>query len=363
MSEEQDRLDAVRARIDSLDDEILRLMNERAEAAREVAQAKREAGEPGDFYRPTREIEILERIRRNNPGPLPEADVTRLFRELMSSCLALQQPLSVTFLGPEGTFTQEAAIKHFGHGMRSMPMDGIDSVFREVEAGNADYGVVPVENSTEGVVSHTLDRFLTSHLNIVGEIELPVRHNLVAAQGDPARIQRIYSHQQGLDQCRAWLDEHFPGVQRQAVSSTAEAARLAAAEANAAAVASDVAAEHYELAVVYPNIHDGAVNTTRFLVLGHGSTPATGEDKTSLVVSRSNQPGGLAGLLAPLARYGLDMTRIESRPSREGMWEYVFFIDVLGHAEDAKVSRALDEMQQLASLLRILGSYPRASAQ
>jgi len=363
MSEEQERLDGIRVHIDQLDDEILRLLNERAKAAREVAQAKREAREPGDFYRPTREFEILERIRANNPGPLPEADVTRLFRELMSSCLALQQPLSVAFLGPEGTFTQEAAIKHFGHGMRSLPMEGIDSVFREVEAGNADYGVVPVENSTEGVVSHTLDRFLTSHLGIVGEIELPVRHNLVARQADPDQLRRIYSHHQGLAQCRNWLDDHMPGVERQAVSSTAEAARLAAQADDAAAVASDVAAEQYDLAVLYPNIQDGAVNTTRFLVLGHGSTPPTGQDKTSLVVSRSNQPGGLAGLLAPLARYGLDMTRIESRPSREGMWEYVFFIDILGHAEDATVSRALGEMQQLASLLRVLGSYPRAVAQ
>jgi chorismate mutase/prephenate dehydratase len=363
MSDQQQRLDDIRARIDGLDDEILRLINERAEAAREVARAKREAGEPGDFYRPTREIEILERIRANNPGPLPEADVSRLFRELMSSCLALQQPLSVAFLGPEGTFTQEAAIKHFGHGMRSMAMEGIDSVFREVEAGNADYGVVPVENSTEGVVSHTLDRFLVSHLSIVGEVELPVRHNLVGRQSDLGQIRRIYSHQQGLSQCRRWLDDNLPGIAREAVSSTAEAARLAGQEPDSAAVASDAAAEHYDLSVIYPNIQDGAVNTTRFLVLGHGAMPATGEDKTSVVVSRSNQPGGLAGLLAPLARYGLDMTRIESRPSREGMWEYVFFIDILGHAEDPKVSRALSEMQQLASLLRVLGSYPRASAQ
>ncbi|MFB4203598.1 P-protein [wastewater metagenome] len=360
MSDETDRLQQVRERIDSIDDEILRLINARAEAAGEVARIKRESGEPGDFYRPSREVSVLKRLRAANPGPLPDGDVLRLFRELMSSCLALQQPLSVAYLGPEGTYTQEAALKHFGHGMRAMSQEGIDAVFREVEAGNADYGVVPVENSTEGVVSHTLDRFLTSHLKIVGEVELPVRHNLVSRVEDLAAILRVYSHQQGLAQCRAWLDLHLPQAERIPVSSTAEAARLAASAPGAAAVASDAAAERYELEVLFPNIQDGAVNTTRFLILGNTTPPATGEDKTSVVVSRPNQPGGLAGLLAPLARYGLNMSRIESRPSRQGVWEYVFFIDVLGHAEDPTLKRALGEMEQLASLIKVLGSYPRA---
>ncbi len=361
MSDEKNRLEEVRQRIDTLDEEILRLVNARAEAAGEVARIKRDTGEAGDFYRPSREVAVLKRIRAANPGPLPDGDVVRLFREIMSSCLALQQPLAVAFLGPEGTYTQEAALKHFGHGMNALPQEGIDAVFREVEAGNADYGVVPVENSTEGVVSHTLDRFLTSHLKIVGEVELPVRHNLVSGEERLESITRVYSHQQGLAQCRAWLDSHLPRIERVPVSSTAEAARLAAGEPGAAAVASDAAAERYELDVLYPNIQDGAVNTTRFLVLGHNTPPATGEDKTSIVISRSNQPGGLAGLLAPLARYGLNMSRIESRPSRQGMWEYVFFVDILGHSDDPTLKRALDEIQQLASLLKVLGSYPRAA--
>jgi chorismate mutase/prephenate dehydratase len=360
MSEETS-LESIRARIDALDDQILGLMNERARAAEEVARIKREAGESGDFYRPAREVSVLKRIRDNNTGPLKNEDVTRLFREIMSACLALQQPLKVAFLGPEGTYTQEATVKQFGHGAEMLPLDSIDSVFREVEAGSAHYGVVPVENSTEGVVTHTLDRFMSSPLQIVGELELPIHHNLCAPGDNLEGIDRVYSHQQGLAQCRRWLDVNLPQAEQVAVSSTAEAARRAAEETGSAAVASDAAAERYGLNVLKDNIQDGAVNTTRFLVLGHQSPPATGEDKTSIVVSRANKPGGLAGLLAPLARYGLNMTRVESRPSQEGMWQYVFFIDLLGHAEDPTVKRALDEMQQLASLLRVLGSYPRAA--
>lgn len=355
------KLESVRARIDAIDDEILRLINERAQAAREVARIKRAAGEDGDLYRPAREVAVLNRISAANPGPLPKDDVIRLFRELMSACLALQQPLQVAFLGPEGTFTQEAALKHFGHGMRSLALDSVDAVFREVESGNADYGVVPVENSTEGVVTHTLDRFMVSPLQIVGELELLVRHCLASKETDQSAIRQVFSHPQGLAQCRVWLDNNLPGAQRLPVSSTAEAARLAAETPHTAAVAGKAAMQHYGLTVLYSNIQDGAANTTRFLVLGSHSPPPTGEDKTSIVVSRADKPGGLATLLAPLARYGLNMSRIESRPSRQGMWQYVFFIDVLGHAEDPILRRALDEMQQLASLLKILGSYPRAA--
>ncbi|HKK23355.1 MAG TPA: prephenate dehydratase, partial [Pseudohaliea sp.] len=311
--------------------------------------------------RPVREVEVLRRIRSANTGPLPDADVARLFREIMSSCRALQQPLRVAFLGPEGTFTEEAAIRHFGHGMSMQPLDGIDSVFREVEAGNADYGVVPVENSTEGVVTHTLDRFLSSPLQIVGEVALAVRHNLASQAESPDQVSIVYSHQQGLAQCRLWLDRNLPRAERIAVASTAEAARLAGEQPEAAAVASDAAAERYGLNVLAAGIQDGVANTTRFLVLGRQSPPSSGADKTSIVVSRTNKPGGLAGLLAPLARYGINMTRIESRPSRQGMWDYVFFIDLMGHADDPAVRRALDEMQQLASLLTVLGSYPRAA--
>lgn len=355
------KLESVRARIDAIDDEILRLINERACAAREVARIKRDAGEDGDLYRPAREVAVLKRIGAANPGPLIHDDVIRLFRELMSACLALQQPLRVAFLGPEGTFTQEAALKHFGHGMRSLALESVDAVFREVESGNADYGVVPVENSSEGVVTYTLDRFMVSPLQIVGELELSIRHCLASKETDQTAIRQVFSHPQGLAQCRVWLDNNLPGAQRLPVSSTAEAARLAAETPHAAAVAGNAAMRRYELAVLYSNIQDGAANTTRFLVLGSHSPPPTGEDKTSVVVARADKPGGLATLLAPLARYGLNMSRIESRPSRQGMWQYVFFIDILGHAEDPILRRALDEMQQLASLLKILGSYPRAA--
>lgn len=350
----------IRERIDGIDDQILALINERATAAAEVAQAKQAAGEASDYYRPAREAEVLRRIRDANTGPLTDADVTRLFREVMSACLALQRPLSVAFLGPEGTFTQEAALKHFGHSIESRPMESIDAVFREVESGEAAYGVVPVENSTEGMVTHTLDRLPSSPLQIVGEVEMPVVHSLATRAGSMDDIQCVYSHGQGLAQCRAWLDRHLPGVERIPVTSTAEAARLASLDDSAAAIASEAAAERYALPVLQAAMQDGSRNATRFLVLGRDSPEPTGEDKTSLVIARENQPGGLAGLLAPLARYGLNMTRLESRPSREGMWEYVFFVDLIGHAEDPDLKRALGEMQRLASLLKVLGSYPRS---
>lgn len=358
----EESLKAIRARIDGIDDEILKLVNERARAAADVAAAKQAAGEHGDFYRPAREAEVLRRVRDANQGPLSDADITRLFREIMSACLALQKPLQVAFLGPQGTFTQEATLKHFGHAIQTIPLDGIEAVFREVESGAAEYGVVPVENSTEGMVTHTLDRLLSSTLQIVGEVELPIVHHLAMLHEDLERIERVYSHQQGLAQCRLWLDAHLPNAERIAVSSTAEAARLAADDDTAAAIASDAAAERYGLQLRASAIQDGAANSTRFLVLGKESPEPTGEDKTSLVIAREDRPGGLAGLLAPLARYGLNMTRLESRPSPEGMWEYVFFIDLVGHAQDPTLKRALGEMQQLASLLKVLGSYPRSVA-
>ncbi len=360
MSEEE-KLKAVRARIDELDDRVLELISERAGLALEVARIKREAGETEDFYRPEREAEVLRRIRERNPGPLSGATVTKLFREIMSACLALQQPLKVAYFGPEGTYTHAAALKQFGHGATMVPLPTIDLVFREVESGNAHYGVVPVENSTEGVVSHTLDRFMSSPLKIVGEVELAVHHNLLSNTGSIDKVRKVYAHQQSLGQCRGWLDLHLPRVAREAVASNAEAARMAAAENDAAAIAGEAAAEIYGLQILAAGIQDIAENTTRFLVIGRQSPGPTGEDKTSLVVSRSNQPGGLYRLLEPLARHGVNMSRIESRPSRQGMWEYVFFVDLLGHVDDPPVRQALDEMRQQASLLKVLGSFPRAA--
>ncbi|KAB7623663.1 prephenate dehydratase [Alkalilimnicola sp. S0819] len=358
---EADKLQKVREQIDTLDGELLALFNRRAELAAEVARIKREAGEKEDFYRPEREAAILRRVRERNPGPLAGEQVAVLFREVMSACLALQQPVKVAYLGPEGTYTNAAAVKHFGHGMLFESLPAIDTVFREVESGNVQYGVVPVENSTEGVVTHTLDRFMSSPLQIIGEVELPIHHNLCTLAEQMDDIRTVYSHQQALGQCRGWLDLHLPRAERVAVSSTAEAARLAAENPQAAAIASEVAADKYALSILHARVQDGAINTTRFLVLGQQSPPPTGNDKTSLVVSRVNKSGGLATLLAPLARYGLDMSRIESRPSRQGQWEYVFFIDILGHAEDTGLKRALGEMERVSSLFKVLGSYPRAA--
>lgn len=361
MTDSQDELAQLRRSIDGIDDRILELVSERARVAEEVARVKAQRGEAVQVYRPEREAEILRRLGDANPGPLSDEQIAVLFREIMSACRALQQPLTVAFLGPHGTFTEEAATKHFGHGATFLPQPTIGGVFREVESGDAHYGLVPVENSSEGVVSHTLDRFLDSELAIVGEVELRIRHALASRAQGLAEVSRVYSHQQGLSQCRAWLDAHLPHAERMPVSSTAEAARLASLETNAAAIASEAAAELYEIPLLQLRIEDYNGNMTRFLVLGYHSPPRSGRDKTSLVVSSANRTGLLFQLLEPLAQDGIDMTRIESRPARQqGVWEYVFFIDVQGHVEDQRLSQALDNMRDRASLFRILGSYPRA---
>lgn len=357
MSDKQ--LDKLRARIDELDEQIQALISARAACAKEVAQRK-QCHERTVYYRPEREAEILRRVRERNQGPLPDEEMVRLFRELMSACLALQQPLTVGYLGPQGTFSQAAALKHFGHCVKLLPLAAIDEVFREVEAGSADYGVVPVENSTEGVISHTLDMFMRSPLKIIGDVELPVHHHLLSQGDTMAQITRIYSHQQSLAQCREWLDGKLPGIERVAVSSNAEAARLAAGQAGAAAIASDAAAEVYRLRILASNIEDDPNNTTRFLIIGRQTVAPTGRDKTSLMVSVHNRPGALYRLLEPIARHGVSMTRIESRPSRLNKWDYVFFVDVEGHAEDANVAEALKELEAEVSQLKVLGSYPRA---
>ncbi len=354
-------LDKLRRRIDELDEQIQALMNERATCARQVAQVKQRERDPV-FYRPEREAEILRRIRERNQGPLPDDDLVRLFRELMSACLALEKPLRVGYLGPQGTFSQAAALKHFGHSVELVPLAAIDEVFREVEAGSADYGVVPVENSSEGVISHTLDMFMRSPLKIIGDVELPVHHHLLSNAASMAGIERVYSHQQSLAQCREWLDGKLPGVERIAVSSNAEAARLAAGQEGAAAVASDAAAEVYGLDILASNIEDDPNNTTRFLIIGDQPVQPTGRDKTSLMVAVHNKPGALYQLLEPIARHGVSMTRIESRPSRLNKWDYVFFVDVEGHAEDDNLAAALKELEAEASQLKVLGSYPRAEA-
>ena len=352
-------LDELRSRIDEADREIQAVIARRAVLALEVARAKRDAGAEEDFYRPEREAEILRRVVERNAGPLDDGTLVQLFREIISACLALQKPPHVAFLGPAGTFTQEAALKHFGHSARTLPFDTIEGVFREVTSGAAHYGVVPVENSTEGVVSHTLDMFMQSSLQICGEIGLPIHHFLLSREASLAGVRRVYSHYQSLAQCRKWLDEHLPRPERVGVASNAEAARLASVEPGTAAIAGEVAAHLYGLGTLAANIEDEPENTTRFLVVGRRAVPPTGADKTSLMLAARNQPGALYELLDPFSRHGINMTRIESRPSRRGKWDYVFFVDVDGHAQDPNLAGALREVSERSAVFKVLGSYPR----
>lgn len=355
-------LAGVRRQIDAIDEQLQQLLSDRARLAQRVGISKHAAGHTVDFYRPEREAEVLRMALARNKGPLRDEEILRLFREIMSACLAQQEPLKVAFLGPEGTFTQQAVYKHFGHSVRALALPAIEEVFHEVEAGAADFGVVPIENSTEGTVNHTLDRFLVSPLSICGEVELRINQYLMGRMNSLENVRRVCSHQQSLAQCRQWLDEHLPEVERVPVSSNAEAARRARDEQGTAAIAPQAAAEVYGLNVLVAQIEDRADNTTRFLVVGNKTFRASGEDKTTLLVStgRTGASGALFQLLEPLARAGVNMTRIESRPSQRRKWDYVFFIDVEGHCEDEKVAQALDELKGRASLFRVLGSYPRA---
>ena len=358
---DEDSLREARERIDEIDDQLVGLISERAACAQAIARIKVE-GNTGEvaFYRPEREAAILRRIKERNPGPLDSEEMARLFREIMSACLAIEQRLQIAFLGPEGTFTQAAALKQFGHAVRTVPLGSIADIFREVEAGSCHYGVVPVENSTEGVISHTLDLLLNSPLRICGEVTLRIHHHLLSRASGLAAVTCVYSHQQSLAQCRGWLDRNLPNAEREALGSNAEAARYAASDPSAAAVAGEAAAEIYGLGILAPNIEDEPNNTTRFLVIGRRDAPPSGRDKTSLLLACRNVSGALHRLLTPLARHGISMTRIESRPSRLGLWDYVFFVDIQGHREDAEVRSALVDLEKDAKLFRVLGSYPEA---
>ncbi|MBK7250849.1 MAG: prephenate dehydratase [Gammaproteobacteria bacterium] len=355
-------LEDIRRRIDAVDAQIHALINERARLAQTVGISKHADGHTVDFYRPEREAQVLRMALERNEGPLRDEEIVRLFREIMSACLAQQEPLKVGFLGPEGTFTQNAVLKHFGHSVRALALASIEEVFHEVEAGTADFGVVPIENSTEGTVNHTLDRLVTSPLKICGEVELRIHQFLMGRMNDLARIERVCTHQQSLAQCRGWLDEHLPDVERMPVASNAEAARRARDERGTAAIAGDTAAEVYGLKILAAQIEDRQDNTTRFLVLGRRFFEPSGADRTTLLVSISHTdaPGALYRLLEPLARHGISMTRIESRPSHRRKWDYVFFIDIEGHIREARIAKAIAALEKRASLCRVLGSYPRA---
>jgi len=353
MSEELQRR---RIRIDAIDDELLCLVSERAAHAAAIGGLKH-----GAVYRPEREAQILNRLRAKNPGPLSGDTVARLFREIMSACLALEQPLKVAYLGPEGTFSHAAAVKHFGHAAETMSSASIEEVFHRIEAGGVTYGVVPVENSSGGAVGVTLDLLVQSPLQICGEVNLRVHQCLLRKQDSLDGVRRLYSHAQSLAQCREWLNSHLPGAERISVVSNAEAARLATEDADGAAIAGEIAGERYDLRTVARNIEDQPNNTTRFLVMGTSDAAPSGRDKTSLAMSAENRPGTVYTLLEPLAQHQVSMTRMESRPARTGLWEYVFFIDIAGHRQDEKVAQALAELKGKASFLRILGSYPVAA--
>lgn len=356
-------LQQIRARIDGLDAQIEDLISERARWAQKVAVTKGRAQHSAvDFYRPEREAQVLRGVVARNKGPLTNEEMVRLFREIMSACLAQEEPLKVGYLGPEGTFSQTAVYKHFGHSVRALPLATIDEVFHEVESGAADFGVVPIENSTEGTVNHTLDMFLGSPLKICGEVELRVRQHLLGTMKSLEQVARVCAHPQSLAQCRAWLREYLPGATLVEATSNAEGARRARDEAGTAAIAGDAAAEVYGLEKLVADIEDRPDNTTRFLVVGRKLFPPSGADKTTLLISsgRSDDAGALHRLLAPLAECKVNMTRIESRPSRQRKWHYVFFLDVDGHADERPVARALAKLKRQADLFRVLGSYPKA---
>jgi chorismate mutase / prephenate dehydratase len=349
-------IQSLRTQIDQLDDELAALIHRRAGLAQKIGELK--GGAPA--YRPEREAEILNRISAKK-GVLPAERLLTVFREIISACRALEQSIRVSYLGPEGTFSEQAVRKHFGRAVEAVATASVDEAFRRCESGSAQFTVVPAENSTEGVVGRTLDLLLATPLRICGEVELRVQQNLLCRTEDLSSIQKIYSHAQSLAQCNGWLSQNLPRAERVPVTSNAEAARRAAEEAGSAAVAGEAAAERYGLKMLAKGIEDDPNNTTRFLVLGNLDPAPTGKDRTSLVVSAENKPGAVHALLTPLAQHRVSMTRIESRPARSRLWEYMFFIDVEGHQQDKGVSAALAELKARAPYLKILGSYPIAS--
>ncbi|HMM67880.1 MAG TPA: prephenate dehydratase [Dokdonella sp.] len=351
----------VRERIDGIDRAIQELIAERARWAHQVGLAKGPLAAAVDYYRPEREAQVLRMVVDRNEGPLNDEVLVHVFREIMSACLAQQEPLKIGFLGPEGTFSQQAVLKHFGRSAHGLPLASIEEVFQEVENGGADFGVVPVENSGQGTIQITLDMFLTSNLKICGEVELRVHQFLLSRSGRIEDIERIYSHPQSFAQTQAWLRGNLPDVEKLPVSSNAEGARRARNSDDAAAIAGEAAGLVYGLKkVIIGPIEDHADNTTRFLVLGRQIFPPSGHDRTSVLVFIKDQPGALFNVLSPFARHGITMNRIESRPSHQAKWEYAFFIDLAGHVEDEPMQKALGELDAHAAQVKILGSYPVA---
>jgi len=350
----------IRQKIDSLDNEILQLLNQRAEQAISIAKEKQKQQESDNFYNPEREAQVIRRIQDLNNGPLSDTAITKLFREVMSACLSLEAPLKVSYLGPEGTYTQLAAQKHFGSSVLSMPCSSVEEVFLSVEKRDSHYGVVPVENSTQGIVASTLDMFMKSSLRISGEIEILINHNVLSKSSKIEDVEKIYAHPQSFAQCKNWIEKNCPNIEKINSSSNAEAALIASREKNSAAIASEVASDIYDLNIISKNIEDNHNNSTRFLVVGDRDTQPSGRDKTSIIVSTKNNSGALYELLSPLSKNKVSMTRIESRPSKHNNWEYIFYLDLNGHIKDESIKKATDEIRKEASLYRFLGSYPAA---
>ncbi len=356
-------LSEIRVEIDRIDDALLALLVERAQCSLAVADIKKAESDDDkqiDFYRPEREAQVLRRMAEQNPGPLDDATIVRFFREIISSSLALEQELKVAYLGPEATFTHAATLKHFGSAVNAMPCALIQDVFRTVETGKAGFGVVPVENSTEGMINQTLDLLTESRLRICGESRLRIEHNLLGSGSDLSQIKTVHAHPQALAQCRNWLDHNLPQAEKITEKSNAAAAQLVRGNPQQAAIAGLVAAETYDLSVIESNIEDVADNTTRFFVVGDRDIPPSGKDSTSLLFGVPHQPGGLRRILEPFENAGVSLTRIESRPSRTDLWSYIFFVDINGHQHDEVLHPLLQQLSRDLPLFRVLGSYPSA---
>ena len=363
--QDSDELIALRKQIDSCDQQIQRLIQDRVNVAANIAKAKLAVDSKASFYRPEREAQVLRRVRERNEVLREESnalvsddEMVRLMREIMSISLAAEMPMTVAYLGPEGTYTQAAVVKHFGQAVRNLDVKTIADVFRVVEQGKAHFGVVPVENSTEGVISSTLDCFATSNLKVCGEVQLPINHQLLSNADGLTGVKKIYAHPQALAQCRKWLARYLPDAEQFSASSNAEAAIIASTENDTAAIAGDIAARLYDIQVLASSIEDETNNTTRFLIIGDNSFASSGLDKTTIMVSTRNRVGSLFELLKPLYDNGVDMSRIESRPSKQTNWDYVFFIDLIGHVDDENVGLALKELEAQSAFYKLIGSYP-----
>ena len=349
-------LKPLRDQIDAIDVQLLDLLNRRARVAQEVGHVKNKVDAP--VFRPEREAQVLRAITDRNPGPLGNNELQTIFREIMSACRSLEKKVIVAYLGPEGTFSEQAVYQHFGKSINAIPCASIDEVFRAAEAGTADFGVVPIENSTEGAISRTLDLLMQTPLTISSEVSIPIHHNLMTLSGNMDGVRSICAHSQALAQCQGWLNQHYPNIMRQAVASNAEAARLASEDPAVAAIAGEIASQHYGLQVVSAHIQDEPQNRTRFAVIGHKETEPSGKDQTSLVLSVQNKAGAVYKMLAPLEKFGVSMTRFESRPAKTGAWEYYFFVDIEGHVKEEKIRLALAELKDSVAYFKVLGSYP-----